>query len=147
MEQQKDFKELLALLNSSGVEYVIIGALALAFHGAPRYTGDIDIFVRRDEENARRLMAALRDFGFGSVGLSEQDFMEPDKVVQLGFAPVRIDLLTSISGVTWEEVVEHHVAGSYGEVPVRYIGREQFISNKRACGRMKDLSDIEALGG
>ncbi|MBI3945019.1 MAG: hypothetical protein HY321_03810 [Armatimonadetes bacterium] len=146
METQKDFAELLTLLSANGVEYAIVGGYALAFHGAPRYTGDLDIYVRPTEENARRVMAALREFGFGSVGLSESDFSEPDQVVQLGFPPVRVDLITSLSGVSWEEVSAHKVAGQYGEIPVPYIGREEFLANKRACGRRKDLADIEALG-
>ncbi len=146
MEAQQDFKELLALFNVHAVEYVIVGAHALAFHGAPRYTGDIDLYVRPDKENARRIMAALRDFGFGSVGLSEEDFTEPDKVVQLGYPPVRIDLMTSLAGVSWQNVFEHRVTGEYGDIPVNYIGRKQFVVNKRACDRKKDLADLEALG-
>jgi len=147
METHQDFKELLASFNAHGVEYVIIGAHALAFHGVPRYTGDMDIYVREDKENARRIMAALKDFGFGAVDLTEADFLEPDKVIQLGYPPVRIDLLTSISGVPWEEVAANKVAGEYCDIPVAFIGREQLIANKRACGRLKDLADIEALGG
>jgi hypothetical protein len=145
MEAQQDFKELLVLFNAYAVEYVIVGAHALAFHGAPRYTGDIDIYVRPNPENAKRIMAALRDFGFGSVGLSEEDFTEPNKIAQLGYPPVRIDLITSLSGLTDEEAIAHRVPGEYGSVPVYYIGREQFLLNKRACNRKKDLADIEAL--
>lgn len=146
MEVQQDFKELLALFNAHAVEYVIVGAHALAFHGAPRYTGDMDVYVRPHKENARRIMDALRDFGFGSVGLSEGDFIEEDKVIQLGYPPVRIDLMTSISGLSWEEVFNHRAGGEYGDIPVFYIGKEQFLANKRACNRKKDLADIEALG-
>lgn len=145
MELQQDFKELLALLNSQKVEYIIIGAHALAFHGAPRYTGDLDIFVRNSSENAERIMAVLREFGFGSIGLSEADFTEPDQVIQLGFPPVRIDLMTKISGVSWDEAAAGAKPGKYGDIPVKYMGREQFIANKRACGRAKDLFDIESL--
>ena len=146
MEVQQDFRELLALLNAHGVEYVIVGAHALAYHGAPRYTGDMDIYVRPDIENARRIMAALDDFGFGSVGLAETDFSAPDRVIQLGYPPVRVDLVTSITGVSWDEVFAHKVAGKYGDLPVHYIGRQEFVANKRACGRKKDLADLEALG-
>ena len=146
METYQDFKELLTLFNAHEVEYVVIGAHALAFHGVPRYTGDMDIYVRDDGNNARRIMAALEDFGFGSMDLTEDDFLGPDKVVQLGYPPVRIDLLTSISGVAWEEVATHRVAGEYGGITIYFIGREQLIANKRACGRTKDLADIEALG-
>jgi predicted nucleotidyltransferase len=146
MEAQQDFKKLLELLNDRGVEYVIVGAHALAFHGAPRYTGDLDIYIRPTAENAERVMVALADFGFGSLGLSEKDFSVPDRVVQLGYPPVRIDLVTSISGVSWEEVSANMVDGEYGNVPVKYIGRTEFVRNKRAIGRKKDLADLEALG-
>ena len=146
MEVQKDFRDLLGLFNAHKVEYMIVGAYALAFHGAPRYTGDMDIFVKPGSENARRIMAALIDFGFGSVGLTAGDFEVENKVVQLGVAPVRVDLVTSITGVSWEEAVSGRVEGMYGDVPVYYIGREQLISNKRVLGRKKDLADLEALG-
>lgn len=145
MGAPSDFKELLALFNANAVDYVIVGAHALAFHGAPRYTGDLDLYVRPGPDNAARVMASLRDFGFGSVGLSEKDFAGPDQVIQLGYPPIRIDLLTSISGVSWEDVFAHRVPGRLDDVPVHYIGRKEFLSNKRASGRKKDLADIEAL--
>lgn len=146
MEAQSDFKELLALFNSHKVEYLIVGAYALAHHGAPRYTGDMDILVRPDAENARRIVAALDEFGFGSLGLAAKDFSETGKIVQLGVAPVRIDVITSITGVTWPEAEADSVAGTYGDVPARYLGKASFIRNKRALGRKKDMADLEALG-
>jgi hypothetical protein len=146
MEVQKDFRDLLELLNAHKVEYMIVGAYALAFHGAPRYTGDMDIFVKPDPGNAQHIMAALNDFGFGSAELSATDFETEDRVVQLGFPPVRIDLVTSLTGVSWEEAVSGRIEGKYGDVLVYYIGRQQFISNKRALGRKKDFADLEALG-
>lgn len=146
MEAQPDFRDLLASLNAHDVAYIVVGGYALAWHGAPRFTGDIDVFVRCDATNAERIMSALEDFGFGSVGISAADFAQPDRVVQLGVPPVRIDLITSISGVTWEEADRGKVAGAYGDVPVFYIGRREFTANKRATGRKKDLADLEALG-
>ena len=146
MEIQTDFKELLELLNVNNVEYMIVGGYALAFHGAPRYTGDIDIFIKPGMENARRMMKALDEFGFGSVGIEMSDFVNEDKVVQLGVPPVRIDIITSISGVAWEEAFSSKVEGKYGDVPVFYIGVDQFIKNKKSIGRKKDLADLEALG-
>jgi hypothetical protein len=146
MEIQLDFKDLLALFNAHKVDYIIVGAYALAFHGAPRYTGDMDIYVKPDLENARRILAALDEFGFGAVGLSPTDFEEPNKVIQLGVPPVRVDLVTSITGVTWDEAFLGKVEGKYGNVPVHFIGRDHFILNKRALGRKKDLADLEALG-
>jgi hypothetical protein len=146
MEVQQDFKELFESLNANQVEYLIVGGYALAFHGAPRFTGDMDVLVRPTAENGRKVLAALQSFGFGSLELAEDDFASPDRVVQLGVPPVRIDLVTSISGVNWEQAAANRVAGTYGDVPVFYIGREDFIANKRAVGRHKDLADIEALG-
>jgi len=125
---------------------VVVGGYALAFHGAPRYTGDIDILVKPDEENAQRVLNALEEFGFGSVGLKKTDFMYQNTVVQLGVPPVRVDIITSISGVSWDEAFEGRAAGKYGDITVYYIGRDQFIENKRAIGRRKDLADLEALG-
>ncbi len=146
MEVQKDFRDLFELLNNHKVDYLIVGAYALAFHGAPRYTGDMDIFVKPDPGNAQRIMTALNDFGFGSAELSATDFETEDRVVQLGFPPVRVDLVTSLTGVSWEEAVSGRIEAVYGNVPVYYIGRQQFISNKRTLGRKKDFADLEALG-
>ena len=146
METQPDFRELLALFNAHHVEYMIVGGYALAFHGAPRFTGDLDILVKPDADNAHRILAALEAFGFVSSGLTERDFVRPDHVVQLGVPPVRIDLITSLTGVSWDEAFAGRIAGRYGDAPVFYIGREQFIANKRATGRKRDLADLEVLG-
>jgi hypothetical protein len=145
-EVQQDFRDLLALFNAHGVDYIVVGAHALAFHGAPRFTGDIDILVRPDAANARRVIAALDEFGFGAAGLTAGDFAQPGKVVQLGVAPVRIDIVTSLTGVSWQEAAAGRVPGPYGDTPVSYLGRNEFIRNKRAIGRKKDLADIEAIG-
>lgn len=146
MEVQQDFKELLALFNAHNVKYLIVGGYALAFHGAPRYTGDIDIFIKPDKENACYIMMALKDFGFGAVGIKQEDLETPGKVIQLGYPPVRIDIITSISGVSWDEAFDGRDDGRYGDVPVHYIGREQYVLNKKTSGRKKDLADLEALG-
>lgn len=119
---------------------------ALAFHGAPRFTGDLDLLVKPDTANAQRILAALEAFGFASVGLTPSDFERPDQVVQPGVPPVRIDLITSITGVSWDEAFAGRTAGRYGDLPVDYIGREQFITNKRATGRPQDVADLEVLG-
>jgi len=146
MEIQPDFRDLLELFNSHKVKYIIVGGYALAFHGAPRYTGDIDIFVASNAKNAERIFSALEDFGFGSVGLTSADFNKPGQIIQLGVPPVRIDIVTSISGVSWEEAESNQVKGIYGDIRVQYIGREQLIVNKKSVGRKKDLADLEALG-
>ena len=146
MEVQPDFRDLLGLFNVHKVEYMIVGAYALAFHGVPRFTGDLDIFIKPDSENARRILQALDEFGFKSVGLTLEDFQSADKVVQLGVPPVRVDIITSLTGVSWEEAFSGRAEGKYGDMPVYYIGREQFIANKRALGRKRDFADLEALG-
>lgn len=146
MEVQKDFRDLCALFNAHKVDYIIVGAHALAYHGAPRYTGDMDILVRADAENSRRILDALDEFGFSSLGLTIEDFTTLDQVVQLGVAPVRVDLVTSITAVSWEEAAAGRVEGNYGDVAVHFIGRKEFIINKRALGRKKDQADLEALG-
>lgn len=146
MAIQKDFEELLALLNKKKVKYLIVGGYALAFHGAPRYTGDIDIFVSPDSRNAELIMAALEKFGFGSMDLKKADFERPGWVIQLGVPPVRVDIITSLTGISWKESYSKRVRGKYGDVPVNYIGKRQLIKNKKAIARKKDLADIEALG-
>ena len=146
MEVQKDFEEFLALLNKHEVEFLIVGGYALAFHGAPRFTGDIDVFVKADRSNAERMLEVLADFGFGSLDIAKEDFLRPNNIIQLGVPPVRIDLITSISGVTWEDANESKDEGLFGNVSVSFISKQQFINNKRASGRKKDLADLESLG-
>ncbi|MFA7464045.1 MAG: hypothetical protein WCY54_03250 [Syntrophales bacterium] len=146
MEKIVRKRDLFALFNAHKVDYIVIGAYALAHYGVPRYTGDMDILVRADENNAQGILEALNDFGFGALGLKQSDFSRPEQVIQLGTAPVRIDIVTSITGVSWEEASAGKTEGNYGGVKVFYLGRNQFISNKRALGRKKDLADLEALG-
>ncbi len=146
MEVQEDFREFLALLNAHEVKFIIVGGYALAFHGAPRFTGDIDVYVKPDQANAKHIINALSDFGFSSLNFTIDDFEDPDRVIQLGLPPVRIDIITSISGVTWEEAHASKEPGLFGDISVSYIGKKQFITNKRAIGRKKDLADLEALG-
>jgi hypothetical protein len=146
MNVEKDFRDLFALFNAHGVEYIIVGGYALAFHGAPRYTGDMDIYVKANVVNAQRVIAALTEFGFGSFEITAADFEKNDIVIQLGFPPVRIDIMTSISGVLWEEAYAGRVQSTYGDATVYYIGRKQFVANKRTTGRKRDIADLEALG-
>ena len=141
----KDWREFLELLNSRGVEYVIVGAQSLAFHGRPRYTGDLDILVRPTRANARLIVHVLSDFGFAQSGLNENDFIEPEQMIQLGRAPNRIDLLTSISGVTTDEAFADKVSAVLDGVPVSVLSRDALSRNKRAVGRPQDLADLEVL--
>lgn len=146
MEIQNEFKELLELFNKHKVEYILVGGYALAFHGAPRYTGDIDLLIYSSQENGLKILSALDEFGFGSLNLKAENFSKEGNVIQLGVPPVRIDIINSITGVTWEEASSGKVKGSYGEVDVNYIGKSEFIKNKKATGRAKDIADIESLG-
>ncbi len=146
MEVFPDWKELFGLLNSRKVECIIVGSYALAFHGAPRATGDIEIYVRPDRDNARRILEVLKDFGFSSLDLAESDFLSPGQIIQLGNPPARVDFLTPISGVTWDQAYSGKAAGRYGDVPVYYLGLAEYKANIRVSGRMKDLADLEALG-
>ncbi|HJL20456.1 MAG TPA: nucleotidyltransferase [Sandaracinaceae bacterium LLY-WYZ-13_1] len=145
MRLQRDLREFVELLNSESVEFLIVGGHAVAFHGYPRYTGDLDFFVRPTLENAEKLIAALETFGFGSMGVTAEVLTEPDKVIQLGRVPNRIDLLTSISGVDFDDAWSTRVAGELDGIPVQYIGRDALLRNKSASGRAKDLGDIEEL--
>ncbi len=146
MEALQDFKELLGLFNANRVDYLIVGGYALARHGVPRFTGDLDILVKPDPVNAQRIIDSLKAFGFGSLDLSIADFTTPDNIIQLGVPPVRIDILASLTGVSWEEAEAGRVDGEYGDLSVFFIGRDQFVANKRALGRKKDYADLEALG-
>jgi hypothetical protein len=145
MEIRKDFKELLESLNSRKAEYIVVGAFALAWHGHPRYTGDLDLYINPSIDNASRIIAALDDFGFGSLGLSETDFRIPEQVIQLGAAPIRVDMFTSITGVDWESAWGGSEQGAYGDVAVRYLGKKEYIANKKAMGRHRDLADVESI--
>ena len=141
-----DFKELLECFNARGVEYLVVGAYALAFHGAPRATGDIDLLIKPELANATRMLAALGDFGFPSLGLKPEEMAAPEQVLQLGYEPVRVDIITSLTALSWEEAWASRRAGSIAGVPVEFIGRDAYLANKLASGRRKDLADIEALG-
>ena len=145
MSLAPDFDEFCALLTAQSVEFVIVGAYALAFHGAPRFTGDLDILVRPTEENGRRLLAAIQAFGFPVAPLSPADIAAGTKVVEMGVPPVQIHVMSHIDGVAWEEVWQTRAVGVLGSRPVAFIGRDAFLRNKRAAGRPKDLADIDAL--
>lgn len=142
---QTDLREFIELLNSHGVDYVLVGGHAVAFHGHPRFTGDIDFLLRPTDENARRVLRVLDDFGFGSVGITQRDLLQPGQVVQLGQPPNRIDLLTSISGIDFDTAWSSRVEATLDEQPVNVLGLEELLRNKRASGRQKDLADVEKL--
>lgn len=145
MDLAPDFDEFCALLTAHAVEFVIVGAHALAFHGAPRFTGDLDILVRPTEENGRRLLAAIAAFGFPTAPLTAADIAAGTKVVEMGVAPIQIHVMSQIDGVTWDDVWRSREMGPLGSRSVPFIGREMFLRNKRAAGRPKDLADVDAL--
>lgn len=140
-----DFKEFFQLLNANGVRYLIIGGYAVAYHGYPRYTKDIDVWIWLNSSNAERLVKALGDFGFASLGLKPTDFLESDTVIQLGHAPNRIDLIMGASGVDFEESYAVRKEEEIEGVKLFFIDLENLKKNKRASGRLQDLADIENL--
>jgi predicted nucleotidyltransferase len=142
---QQDLREFVELLLSRGVDFVVVGGHAVAFHGYPRMTDDIDLLVRPVRENGQRIVDALADFGFGNVGLTADSFTAPDRVIQLGRAPNRIDLLTEIYGLSFDEVWATRVEADLDGLKVSMIGRAELIRNKRATGRTQDLADAEKL--
>ena len=145
MKIHPDFSEFVVTLNHNKVEYVVVGSFALAFHGCPRATGDIDFWIRPTAENAKRLLKALNDFGFGELKIAEDDILS-GKIIQLGYPPVRIDLISVLEGLDSNEIWDTREKGEFGEHQVFYLGRKAFIKNKRTLGRHKDLADLEALG-
>lgn len=147
MTLSRDFREFVEFLNANRVSYLLVGGYAVAVHGHPRYTKDLDIWIEAERENARRLMGALSQFGFGEVGLTEADFLEPERVIQMGLPPNRIDVLTSIPGVTFGECYQHRVNVEMDGVPVPCIGREDLIQAKRAARRPQYLADVHSLLG
>jgi len=145
MNLQKDLREFIELLSALDVRFVVVGAFAVAFHGYPRYTSDIDLFVDNSADNATLLVRAIERFGF-EIGLTVDDFTKPDQVVQLGVAPNRIDLLPFISGVSFADVWDSREQGDIGGVRVPFISKEMLKRNKLASGRLQDLADVEHLG-
>ncbi len=145
MKLHPDLREFIELLNSVNVEYVIVGGHAVAFHGYPRYTGDIDFFVGPTEENAARVRDVLVQFGLAREAMERVDFTADRAVFQIGKPPNRIDILSSISGVSFDEVYAARVAAELGGLPVAFIGRAELLTNKRASGRKKDELDVEQL--
>jgi len=145
MAVNPDFRDLFASLNGAGAEYLVIGAYALAVHGAPRFTKDLDLWVRPTEENAKRVWSALETFGAPLGNLSLQDLHTPGLVFQMGIAPNRIDLLTAPDGVEFQSAWDHRVPSRYGDQAIAILGKADLILNKQATGRIQDLADIEAL--
>lgn len=145
MALSPDFREFIESLNSSKARYLVVGGYAVALHGYPRYTKDLDIWIENTPENARCIIAALQSFGFGALNLAEEDFLTPEQVIQLGYPPNRIDLITSLPNMNFNECYQARVSVQLDGVIVNFIDLEHLIQNKRASGRFQDLADLENL--
>ncbi len=142
---EKDYEELLRLFNKYKVNYCIVGAFAVAFYAIPRYTKDMDIFVEPSVDNARRILNALNEFGFESLNLTTDDFTEEGRIIQLGYEPVRIDIVTSINGCSFKNVWENKKKGRYGKETAYFIGLNELIKNKQVLKGKQDKADLEIL--
>ncbi len=142
----QDFKEFIALLNANQVRYLVVGGYAVALHGYPRYTKNIDVWIEMAAENSARIVLTLDQFGFGSLGLKEEDFLEGDTIIQLGYPPRRIDILTTLPGVNFDECYVNKNVIVLDNVLVNFIDLEDLKKNKKASGRSQDLADLENLG-
>jgi hypothetical protein len=141
----ENFTEFIRLLNKYQVRYVLVGGWAVIFEGYSRTTGDIDFFIEVEEENADKVMLVVKEFMGSSIGFAKEDFLKEDNVIMLGRTPLRIDILTSISGLSFEEAVNtSHIYNDEG-LDIRCIHINELITNKKASGRLKDLSDAEML--
>ena len=145
MEMDKDFNEFVELFITHDVQFLIIGGYALAAHGLPRATGDLDAWVWASDENALKIIAALNEFGFGDVGVTVSDFSRKDSVVQLGYPPYRIDILTSIDGVEFKDAWDRRILVRVNQSDVPFISRQDLVTNKTAVGRPQDIADVKRL--
>ena len=145
MDIGQDFKEFIELLNKHRVEYLVVGGYAVAMYGYPRYTGDIDFWVKPNINNAKKIIKALNDFGFGGYDISESDFNEVDKVVQLGYPPNRIDIITGVTGLNFDDCFLNKKSVEIENIPVNFISLFHLRLNKSATGRDKDKNDLNNL--
>ena len=141
----KDFREFIELLNKNEVRYLVVGGYAVALHGYPRYTKDLDIWIECSLENANRIISTLEQFGFGKLDLKTSDFLEPDLIIQLGYPPNRIDIITTLKGVTFDDCANKATVADIQGLLIQFIDIENLKKNKQATGRLQDLADIENL--
>lgn len=142
---EPDFEDFIQLLNQYDVDYMIVGGYAMAFHGRPRYTGDLDIWIDISDSNASKMLAVIQEFGFSTLGFVKEDFLRENLINQIGYPPLRIDILTSIDGVSFNEAYQHKQMISIDNLKANYIGLNELIQNKKSSGRLQDLADIKAL--
>lgn len=141
----KDFREFIELLNKHRVKYLVVGGYAVAFHGHPRYTKDLDVWIWLQEQNAQKIIDVLQDFGFAGLQFNREDFLNPDNVIQLGQPPNRIDLLTGLSGVDFKECYDKKNVITINDLEINIIDLDSLRRNKKASGRFQDLADLENL--
>ena len=146
MDLTDDYKEFIESLNAFDVRYLIVGGYAVGQHGHPRYTGDMDVWVWIDKTNAENIVKALNHFGFGSLPLKAEDFLSKSTIAQLGYEPDRIDIITDVNNVTFEDCYERRTIVNWKGVPVNVIGLDDLVLTKKGTGRLQDLADIEQLG-
>jgi predicted nucleotidyltransferase len=145
MTLDQDFEDFIVLLNKHQVEYLVVGGYALAFHGKPRHTGDLDIWIKISDENAAKVLSVINDFGMASLGMEKNDFLQKGIITQIGYPPLRIDILNEIDGVNFNEAFPNKSIIDIDGLPVNYIGLDDLITNKQKSGRNQDLSDIVEL--
>ena len=145
MKLVRDFEQFIELLNKNEVSYLVVGGYAFAIHAFPRFTNDIDILILIEDTNADKLIKVLSEFGFNSLEFKKEDFLSSNKIIQLGNPPFRIDILTSIDGVDFNEAWDRKIVAKYGDQNIYFISKEDLIKNKTASGRKKDLDDLDHL--
>ena len=146
MTLAQDFEDFVKLLNLHEVEYMVVGGYALAFHGKPRHTGDLDIWINISENNAARMLGVLKDFGLSSMGFKKEDFLKPGYVSQIGYPPLRIDILNTIDAVEFKDAVQNmNQIKLENDFMINYIGLKDFVKNKKSSGRSQDLADIHEI--
>ncbi|WP_028525204.1 hypothetical protein [Runella limosa] len=145
MTLDPDFEDFIKLLNQFEVDYMIVGGYAMAFHGRPRYTGDLDIWIDISETNAKKMLLVINTFGFSSLGFEKEDFLRENLINQIGYPPLRIDILTSIDGISFREAYSQKQVITIGDFTANYIGLAHLIQNKKTSGREQDQLDVKAL--
>jgi len=145
IEFPKDFKEFLQLLNLNKIEYLVIGGYAVGYHGYPRATGDLDIWIAINEQTAMKMVEVLKKFGFNPPELQKELFLKEQKVIRMGVPPMRLEILTSIDGVTFKTCFNNRIIANFGDFKVNFISKGDLLINKRASGRPQDLVDFDKL--
>jgi len=145
MTLAQDFEDFIRLLNKFDVEYMVVGGYAMAFHGKPRYTGDLDIWINISEANAEKLIEVIKAFGMASLGLEKDDFLQPGYVSQIGYPPLRIDILNSIDGVNFKEAFQNRQKIVEDDLEISYISLNDLLQNKVASGRKQDIQDVREI--